>query len=233
MILLGVIINGISIVFGSVIGLWCENISEKTKQTVLHIIAIIVIVLGIQMAFESEQLIFVLISLIMGGVIGEVIHIEAKMYHFVNKVGIKLNKSNKSNITESFITASIFYLAGAMSIIGPLDSGLRNDHTLLFTKAVMDGISAIFLTAAIGRGVIFSAPFVFLFQGTIVLFSSQIIHYIPKELLDQLIIEITGTGGILIIAVGLNLLEITQIRVPNLLPGLGLIILFIVCTYYV
>src|SRR5699024_905462 len=145
------------------------------------------------------------------------------------------NKDNSFNIGQGFVTASLIFGVGAMAILGSFDSGLRGDHELLMTKAVLDGFTALVLASPLGIGVIFtglvvtsdlcfgvifSAIPVFLFQGAVTVSASQIEAIIPSELLHQQINEITAVGGLIIVAIGLNLLNITKIRVTNLLPAL-------------
>lgn len=107
-----------------------------------------------------------------------------------------------------------------MAVVGALDSGMRGDHQVLYTKAMIDGFTAIILTSTLGIGVMFSWIPVFLYQGTIALFATQISAWIPQQVLDLFIVELTATGGIMILAIGLNIMELTKIKVANLLPGL-------------
>lgn len=107
-----------------------------------------------------------------------------------------------------------------MAVVGALDSGIRSDHQVLYTKAVIDGFTAIMLTSTLGLGVVFSSIPVFLYQGFIALFANQMNRLIPEQVMDIFILELTATGGIMILAIGLNILEITKIKVANLLPGL-------------
>lgn len=107
-----------------------------------------------------------------------------------------------------------------MAVVGALDSGIRGDHQVLYTKAVIDGFTAIMLTSTLGLGVVFSSIPVFLYQGFIALFANQMNRLIPEQVMDIFILELTATGGIMILAIGLNILEITKIKVANLLPGL-------------
>src|SRR5699024_11675054 len=128
---------------------------------------------------------------------------ESKM----NSFGIWLETktgATDGGIAKAFVTAALVYVVGAVGIVGALDSGLRGDHTVLYTKSLIDGIMSIFLTSALGIGIIFSALPVFLFQGTIALFAAQIDRFVPPELMDQLTTEITGTGRVMIVRLGLR-----------------------------
>lgn len=123
-------------------------------------------------------------------------------------------------MAQGFITASLIFVIGALSVIGALDSGLRNDHEVLITKAIIDGFVSLVLTSTLGIGVIFSVIPVVLYEGSIALLATQINRWIPQDMLDLFIMEMTATGGLLIVAIGLNLLKLTKIRVANLLPSL-------------
>lgn len=185
MILLGSLVNGVTIIIGSLLGAVLRNISEQMKDTVTKGIGLGVLVLGIQMAFKTSSFIVILISLCLGAMVGEGIGIEDKM----NEFGLKLEKRYAkpgSNFADGFVTASLIFLIGSMGIIGAIESGVANNHQTLFTKAVMDGFMSIMLTATLGVGVLFSAVPVFLYQGTIAVFASVLMRYIPKELLDLL-----------------------------------------------
>ncbi|PZL75202.1 DUF554 domain-containing protein [Enterococcus plantarum] len=231
MILLGSLVNGIAIVFGSLLGAVLRNISEQMKDTVTKGIGLGVLVLGIQMAFKTSSFIVIIISLCLGAMLGEAIGIEDKM----NDFGLKLEKRYAkpgSNFAEGFVTASLIFLIGSMGIIGAIESGVANNHQTLFTKAVMDGFMSIMLTATLGVGVLFSAVPVFLYQGVIAVSASVLMRYIPKELLDLLMGEISAIGGLMIFAIGLNITGICKIRVSNYLPGILILIGIITVQYY-
>ncbi|EOH99613.1 hypothetical protein UAW_00765 [Enterococcus haemoperoxidus ATCC BAA-382] len=231
MILLGSLVNGLAIILGSLLGAVLRNISEQMKDTVTKGIGLGVLVLGIQMAFKTSSFIVILISLCLGAMLGEAIGIEDKM----NEFGLKLEKryaKPDSNFADGFVTASLIFLIGSMGIIGAIESGVANNHQTLFTKAVMDGFMSIMLTATLGVGVLFSAVPVFLYQGIIALFASVLMRYIPKELLDLLMGEISAIGGLMIFAIGLNIMDITKIRVSNYLPGILILIGIVTVQFY-
>ncbi|MBO9129774.1 DUF554 domain-containing protein [Bacillus sp. 165] len=225
--LVGTVVNAVAIVVGSLLGLVFRNISENMKTTVLQGIGLAVIVLGIGMGLKSEQFLVVIISIAVGSALGEFLDIEDKL----NRLGIWLERrvgaKEKGNVAKGFVTATLVYVVGAMAIVGALDSGLRQDHAVLYTKSLLDGISAIIFTSALGIGVAFSAVPVLLYQGIIALFATQIHTLVPKEVMDQIIVEMTATGGILIIAIGLNIIKAVTIRVANMLPSLLLTVIFV------
>lgn len=231
MILLGTIVNTISIIIGSVLGLFINKISNKYKETIMHGIALVVLLIGLQMAFETEVVIVVLLSLLLGAIVGELINLDS----LLNKLGYQISRrfigdGNASQVTEAFISATLLFIVGAMAILGSLDSGLRGDHEILFTKSILDGFTSLILTSTLGFGVILSAIPVFVYQGTITLLSAQIVNIIPEQLLDGIVNELTAVGGLLIVAISLNLLKLTNIRIANLLPAI--VIVVIIYTVY-
>jgi len=229
MILFGTAVNALLIMIGSIIGRFLGNMPEKMKSTTLSIIGLSVALLGIQMGLESDNFIVLIISLVVGAVIGEWIDLDSLFNRFGKWVESKLtkNKDSNSNIAEGFITASLIFVIGSMGIIGALDSGLRNDHDVLITKGIIDGFTSIILTSTLGMGVLLSAFPVFFYQGFIAIFSGLISKYIPEEALNLFIQEMTATGGVMILAIGLNIAGLTKIRVANLLPGIVVVAVMI------
>ncbi|MDQ0974279.1 putative membrane protein YqgA involved in biofilm formation [Neobacillus niacini] len=225
MFLLGTLVNGLLIIIGTLIGKLLNRIPESMKTTVMYAIGLSVIVLGLQMGLKSENFLIVIISLVMGAVFGELMQLEEKL----NQLGLwlekkidssKIGSNGKGSIAEGFVTATLIFVIGAMAIIGALDSGIRGDHDVLYTKGLIDGFTSIILTTTLGVGVIFSAIPVMLYQGLIALFATQINTFIPQVLMDQFIVEMTATGGVMIFAIGLNLTGLVKIKVANLLPAI-------------
>ncbi|MEJ9210151.1 DUF554 domain-containing protein [Bacillus smithii] len=234
MVLLGSLVNGLSILAGSLIGKFLSNIPEGIKNAVMHAIGLAVLVLGLQMGLKSENFLAVVISLVVGVVIGEWMALEDKL----NQLGIWIerkigNHSNRSgSISEGFVTATLIFVIGAMGIVGALDSGIRGNHQVLFTKSILDGFTALILSSTLGIGVLFSAIPVFLYEGLIALFATQINHFVPKEMMDSFITEMTSVGGIMIFAIGLNVLGLTKIKVANLLPSLVVTAILVIFYYF-
>ncbi|WP_202081560.1 DUF554 domain-containing protein [Caldalkalibacillus salinus] len=220
MILLGVIANTIAIIIGALLGQVFTNINQSMKETIMKAMGIAIVVLGLGMAFESHSFIIVLFSLAIGAVIGEALKLEQRLEQLGKWIEVKAGKRLKGNIARAFVTTTLIYSIGAMSVVGALDSGLRQDHNVLYTKSMLDGFMAILFSSTLGIGVIFSAIPVFLYQGAIAFGATFINRVFPQALIDQVVIDITATGGILIIAIALNLLELTKIKVGNLLPAL-------------
>jgi uncharacterized protein len=178
-------------------------------------------VIGIQMTFESTQILIVIVSIVVGAVMGEWIDLDAKINKLGQWIESKMPKKKEGpGVAQGFVTATLIFVIGSMAIIGAIDSGLRNDHDVLLMKGIIDGFTSIILSSTLGIGVAIAAVPVFLYQGIITLFSTQISKYIPDELLNFFISEMTATGGLMILAIGLNLIGLTKIRVANLIPGI-------------
>ncbi|QDP42270.1 DUF554 domain-containing protein [Radiobacillus deserti] len=227
MALLGTLINGACILLGTVIGLFFTKIPEKMKQTIMNGIGLAVLLIGMQMAFKTENIVIVLLSLLTGAILGEVLQLDSNLNRFGQWVETKFKSKSEVSVAQGFITASLIFVVGAMAVIGALDSGLRGDHEVLITKGILDGFVALVLTTTLGFGVVLSVIPVLLYQGTIALLATNIQRMLPEEFMDMFIIEMTATGGLLIVAIGLNLLKITDIKVANLLPSIVMVALFI------
>ncbi|MCA0972321.1 DUF554 domain-containing protein [Halobacillus litoralis] len=224
MVLLGTLVNGLCIVIGTALGLFFTKIPERFKETVMSGVALAVTLIGLQMAFETENIVIVLISLLSGAIIGEALRLEERLEYIGRWVERKFTKpGSTSTLAQGFITASLIFVIGALAVIGALDSGLRNDHEILITKAIIDGFVSLVLTSTLGIGVIFSVIPVVLYEGSIALFATQINRFIPQDMLDMFIVEMTAAGGLMIVAIGLNMLKLTKIRVANLLPALVMV----------
>jgi uncharacterized membrane protein YqgA involved in biofilm formation len=222
--MLGTIVNSMAIIGGSILGVLLRNgIKDEYKTTIMDGIGLSVIVIGIMGGIKSENIILVIASIVIGGLIGETIGIEKKLDNLGDKLKGSFAKGD-SNFTKGFVTASLVYCIGAMAIIGSLESGIQGNHERLFAKSILDGISAIIFSSTLGIGVAFSAIPVFLYQGTITLLSNAIKDILTPEVIN----EMSAIGGILIMAIGINILEIKKIKIGNLLPAV-----FIPLIYYV
>ncbi|MBL4624372.1 MAG: DUF554 domain-containing protein [Flavobacteriales bacterium] len=219
--ILGSIINSITIIVGSVLGVFLSNgISERFNKIIFQALGLFSIFLGVSLAFETNNNFMIMsLSLILGGLLGELFRIEERIEVVSEKLKRKLNNANP-RFTEGLITSTMLFSIGSMAILGPLNEALKGDRTLVLTKSVMDGVSAIALASAFGRGVIYSAIPVLLIQGSIGLSASVL----EPILSPALISELTAVGGVLIIGIGISVLEIKKISVINLIPSLIMII---------
>jgi uncharacterized protein len=232
MFLLGTLVNGLLIVIGTLLGKLLHRIPESMKGTVMYAIGLAVIVLGLQMGFKSENFLIVILSLVLGAVIGEWLGLEDKLNAVGNWLERKIGSNGQGSISQGFVTATLIFVIGAMAIIGALDSGIRGDHDVLYTKSIIDGFTTLILTTTLGIGVIFSAIPVVLYEGLIALFATQIDRFVPQALMDQFILEMTAAGGVMIFAIGLNLTGLTKIRVANLLPGILVTAVIVTSIYF-
>ena len=218
--MLGNYVNAAAIVIGCLLGLLVhKGLKDAYKVIIMQAIGLSVLFVGAAVAIgglldpDSEAVLFI-ISLVIGGTVGEVIGIEKSL----EKLGMLLQKkvgSGENNIAQGFVTASLIFCVGTMAIIGSLESGLRGNYDILFAKSVLDGITSMILATTLGIGVIFSAGAVFIYQGAIILFAGSL----EPLLTIQVIREISIIGGILIFGIGLNMLEIKKIKTANLLPA--------------
>ena len=233
MVLLGTIIDSLLIAVGCIIGRFLQGIPDKMKETVMQAIGLAVTVLGIQMGIKSDNFIIVIVSLVVGTIIGEWIDLDLQLNRFGKWIERKIGKKGENgDLAQGFITGTLIFVIGSMAIIGALDSGLRNDHSVLITKGIIDGFTAIFLASTLGIGVLLSAISVFVYQGAIALFAGQISILVPDALMDTFIQQMTATGGAMIIAIGLNMMGLTKIRVANILPAI-LVVAFIVSIMHI
>ena len=220
MILFGTLVNAAAIIVGSLLGLLLTRIPESIRKTVMQGIGLAVVVLGLKMALGTENILLVIVSIVVGAILGEWIRID----HGLNQAGKWLEKKvggdKQGSIATGFVTATLVYCIGAMGVLGAMDSGLRNNHDILYTKALIDGFSAIIFTSTLGIGVLFSAIPVLLYQGVIALLSTQIYNLVSEKMLDAILLEVTAVGGLMIIAIGINILELKKIQVANMLPAL-------------
>ncbi|MEK3937284.1 DUF554 domain-containing protein [Sporosarcina sp. FSL W7-1349] len=222
MVLFGTLVNFFLILIGALIGRFLHNIPEKMRETVMYGIGLAVVAIGLQMTFESTQVLIVIISIVVGAVLGEWLDLDKKVNELGEWIESKMPASDTKGlgIAQGFVTATLIFVVGSMAIIGAIDSGLRNDHDVLVMKGIIDGFTSIILSSTLGIGVAFAAIPVLVYQGVITLFSTQIGRIVPDELLQFFISEMTATGGLMIAAIGLNLLGLTKIRVANLIPGI-------------
>ncbi len=220
-IMLGTIVNSGAIIVGSLFGLvFRKGISERYKDILLSSASLCVILIGIKSALGSDDLIVVLFSVIIGAFIGEFEKKKKRLEQFGNLLETKIStkSADTSSISRGFVTASLVFCVGSMAIIGSLESGLTGNNQTLLAKAVLDGVLSIIFASAMGLGVIFSSVAVFIYQGTITLASASL----KSLLIPETIAQMSSIGGLLILALGLNMLEVTKIRVGNLLPGIFL-----------
>lgn len=224
MILTGSLINGVAVVVGALIGtLGGKLLSEHLRTALISALALIVIGIAVPGLMKSNNALIPILSLVIGTVIGELLDIDAA----VNRLGNFLQKKigGHGNFTEGFVTGTLVFAVGAMAVMGALDSGIKGDHSVLIAKSVIDGISAVVFASTMGIGVAFSGISVFLWEGLIALLASVVAPYLSAAV----IAEITFTGSLMIMAISLNMLGASKIKVLNMLPAL--LIPIILCQF--
>jgi len=220
--MIGTIVNVITVIVGSIIGLLFHSKVPKRFIEIAFIgIGIFTIVLGISMALKSNQQLFLVFSIILGSIIGEWLDLDKRLNNISEGIKTKL-KSKNDNFSNGLITAFLLFCMGSMTILGAIQEGINANTEILFTKATMDGFAAIALSSTLGIGVLFSAIPLFLYQGALTLLANQLQDYLTIEMIT----EISAVGGLLLIALALNILELKKIKVTNMLPSLLIIILF-------
>src|SRR5690625_583034 len=220
MMFMGAVANGLAIVIGGLLGLIFTFIPEPIKDSIMKIQALVIMTLGIQMVVQAEDIIVTLLSLIIGVVIGEVIRLEEQLNRFGHWMEFKLGDKHAGNLSQGFVSGTLVFIVGAMAIVGGLDAGLRGSNEVLYTKSIMDFFIAIVMTTTYGLGVIISGVPAFLYESGIIVSASQIARLIPEYILDQMILQVSATGGVILLAIGLNMLNVTQMRVGNMIPAI-------------
>lgn len=213
----GTLVNAGAIIIGGLVGLLFHGrFPDRVKRIVFQALGLAVLAIGLQMAMKMDRPLVVVFSLVLGGISGELCRLEERLEALGDRVKA-LTRSRNALFTDGLVTASLIYSVGSMAVLGSLDEGLRNDPTILLTKATLDGFASIPLASTYGVGVLFSALPVLLYQGGMTLLADSVRALVTPGLLTQ----ITATGGLLIVCIGINLLEFTRIKVSNFLPALA------------
>jgi uncharacterized membrane protein YqgA involved in biofilm formation len=215
--MLGTTINTGTVIVGSFIGVSIGNrLPEKTRITVLHGLGIITSVIGLQMALQTRNILVVLGAILVGAIVGELLKISDALDWLGNSLQAVLSRGKANTFSEGFVTASLVFCVGPMAILGSIQDGLAGDYQLLAIKSTLDGFAAIAFAASLGWGVACSAVSVLLFQGSITVFAGVL----EKVLTEPMILEMTSTGGIIIVGIGFKLLNLQEIRLASFLPAL-------------
>lgn len=222
--MLGTIVNTIAVIIGASIGLLLKKgLPEKLEDTMMKGLGLCTLFLGIRGSLEGNNSLILIISLVVGALIGEGIDLDEKLNRFgkwlENK--FKSKDGDKVSIAEGFVSASLLFCVGAMTVVGSLQSGLQGNHEMLFNKSMLDFVAAIIFASSMGIGVLFSAAFVLVYQGAITLAA----QWVAPFLTDTIIAEMTCVGSVIIIGIGLNLLGITKLKVMNYVPAIFIPIL--------
>ncbi|MBQ8140578.1 MAG: DUF554 domain-containing protein [Clostridia bacterium] len=220
----GSIVNCLTVILGSSAGLIVRRFMKKGAEggrlsriadALMKGIALCVLLIGISGAIETQNIIIVIISIVIGAVIGELCNLDAGIEKLGNKIEEK-TKGRFGNVTQGFVSACLLFCVGSMTIVGSLNSGLSGDHTMLYTKSLLDLISSFVFASTLGFGVLFSSVFVLVFQGSITLLAAWIAPFLNAVTIT----EMTAVGSLLIIGLALNMLGITKIKIMNYIPAI-------------
>ncbi len=226
--MIATILNCALILIGSLLGILLrKRISARFTSIVMQALSLCVLGIGLTSALKTENTLCVIVCMVLGCLLGEALRIEQRLDHFGDFLKRKLLRGSTegSRFTEGFVSASILYCVGAMAVMGAIDAGVRGDYALLISKGVIDGVTAITFAAVLGIGVAFSALPVFLYQGALTLLATLVSAYLAPAAL----LEMSAVGGLIIVGIGFNLLQIgeTKVKVGNMLPAIFLPFLYL------
>lgn len=223
----GTTVNVIAIVLGTAIGcLLNKGIPRRVHRVIMQGLGLAVVVIGIMSAITTKQPLVMIVSLVIGGAIGRFIGIEDSLDALGQKIQKKFATKKHNKIAEGFVTATLIYCVGAMAILGSIESGLNQNYDILYVKSMLDGIASIVLAASLGWGVGLSAIPLLIFQGSITLGAG----WIAPLMTDAIMTEISAVGGVLIMAIGINLLEIKKLPTGDFLPALLIPVVYFLIT---
>lgn len=218
----GVLVNTLTVIIGSTVGLLLKKqIPEKLTNAVMTAIGLCTIAIGVTGVIKGENQLVMIISLVFGTIVGTLIDIDGKLSRLGDKFQNKRAKngnvhSDNATFSQGFVTASLLFCVGAMTIVGSMNAGISGDNQMLYTKSVLDLISSSMLAASLGFGVFCASGFVLVFQGALVALAMALGSFLNDFAVNELICA----GSVMITALGLNLIGVTKIKVANLLPGL-------------
>lgn len=217
----GTIANTVAVALGAGLGLLLQKgIPERFKTTIMQGLSLAIFLIGVQMALKTGNVLIIIGSLVSGGLIGEAL----KLDHILERLGQWFEKrlaTSTGNISKGFVTSSLVYCVGSMAVVGAIQDGLTGNAEVLYAKAMLDGIASVIFSSTLGWGVMLSAVSVFIYQGAITLLANSAGAFMTSAV----IAEMTATGGLLIVAIAANMLEVATIKVVNLLPAVFVSIL--------
>jgi len=220
----GTIVNTFAVIAGGTLGLIAHRkLPENINKIYFQAIGLVTIALGINMVWNIENVLLVVLSIVLGAVTGEIFRLENKVESIGQFLKVKLKTKNE-RFTEGLVTSFLLFCIGSMTIVGAIQEGTGGSSDLLLTKSVMDFFSAMLLATGLGLGVVVSSVPLFIFQGSITLIAMLGSQFLS----DEIILGLTNTGGILLIGLGINILEIKKMSILNMLPSLFFIIIFII-----
>jgi hypothetical protein len=214
--LLGTLVNVVAIVIGTLIGFMLKRrLPERINSIAMQGLGLVTALIGLKMMIITQNALIVLVSIVIGGVLGELLRIEYRLDRLGARVEARFSKE-RGTFAKAFVTSTLLYCVGPMAIVGALQDGLRGDYSILLTKSGLDGIASVAFASTLGIGVLFSTLPVAGYQGGITIGASLLEPYLTSSMIN----EMTATGGLLILGIALNILQVTRIRVGNLLPAI-------------
>ena len=247
--MIAVFVNCATILLGSLTGLlFAKKIQQKVTDAIQLACGLVSFIMGVQMSFKYQNVVYLALALILGGIVGTMLDIDGKILSFgkfLEKIFIKKSpeqEKNKNDIAETnsesfssgrpkknfayaFLNASVLFCVGAMAIVGSFKAGIEHDYSIIFLKSVLDGFVSIGFAVAMGVGTAFSIIAIFLYQGALTLLSVLIAPYVS----EQMLAELTGSGGALIILIGINLMGLKKVKTANYLPAVLFSVIFVLC----
>lgn len=219
---IGSIINALTVIVGSLVGILVQRrLPERIRGIIFQAVGLATLVLGVHMTLEvGGEFLILIFSLIFGGILGEVLRLDERLEAFGDALKVRINIKD-ARFTEGLVTAFLIFCVGSMTFVGALNEGLNGDRTLILSKAILDGFTSIVLASVYGIGVMMSALPLFVVQASLTLLAAQFQTLFPEIIISQL----TAVGGVLILGIGLNLLEIKVIKTVNLLPALAVVVI--------
>ena len=215
----GVLVNTGTVIVGSLLGLlFRKGIPQRISSAVMIGLGLCTLYIGIDGALEGENVLIVIAAMVLGGIVGTLLDIDGA----INRLGgwvetrFRHGEGEGSTVAQGFVTASLLFCVGAMTVNGAIEAGVKGDDTIFITKATLDFFSSMMLTAGLGLGVMLSAAFVLVFQGLLVLLAGVI----APVLTPFAVAEMTCTGSLIMLGIGLNLIGIAKVKVADYLPGI-------------
>ncbi len=221
--MIGTLVNVATVITGSLIGiLFKSRLPERFIKIFFQVIGLFTLYLGFSMAIKSTHVLQMVFSLIIGAIIGESLHLDRGLEKMAEKLK-KRFKSTNERFSDGLLTAFLLYCMGSLTILGAIQEGMTGDAHLLYIKSLMDGVSSIALASGLGIGVLFSAIPLLIFQGGITLLAMWLGNFFPAIMIT----ELSAVGGILLLGLGIDILDIKKIKVVNMLPALIVIVVLI------
>ncbi|MEM8969011.1 MAG: DUF554 domain-containing protein [Bacteroidota bacterium] len=222
----GTLINTIAVIAGSTVGLLLQSrFPPKIREISFQGIGLCTLLIGMQMALQVQNILILIFSVLIGGALGEGLKLHDRFIQLGDTIKAKINMGNEK-FTEGLITAFLLFCVGSLTIVGALEEGLNNDPSLIYTKSMLDGFSSMVLASTYGIGVLFAALPLLVFQSSITLSAEWLQPFLSEVVIDQM----SATGGVIILGLGINLLEIKSLRITNMLPALFIVIILTLLT---